>query len=683
MQQIYWLQRLGITISSVTVFWSNYSLAQITPDTTLSNNSNVTRDGNVSIIEGGTQAGSNLFHSFQEFSVPTGDTAFFNNATNVQNIISRVTGGSVSNIDGLIRANSTANLFLINPNGVIFGQNARLDIGGSFVGSTANSLKFADGFDFSATAPQTTPLLTINVPIGLQFGENPGNIRVQGIGGRASSEEGLGLRVLSGKTLALVGGNVTIEGAFLNAPGGRIELGSVTGINQVNLNQTNQGWTLNYQNASNFRNIQIFRSFVNITPEEDSNIQSQQESSAISFRGSQLNLETSVIRANTFTSAPGGNVSINVQRLIMKGGASIVTQVFDTGSGGDLTINALDSVELIGTPVEFPIDTILSTQTSGAGKAGSVTINTPVLVLKNGATISATTFGVGKAGNLIINTRELLVEDRAGVFVRSQGTGNAGNLTLDASIVRLDNGTLTADTRSVNTDPNQPQAAINLRVKDLILLRRHSNITANATGENVIGGDVNIDTKFLAAAENSDITATSDDFRGGRVRIKAIGIFGTQSRNERTSESDITARGKTPELSGTIELNTPDVDPSRGLVELPVNLVDASQQIAQGCTPRRGQSNSFVVTGRTGMPLSPSEPLRQRAVITQWVTLDEGIDTQLKPTRLPEKQKPIVEAQGWVVDKRGDVHLVAQVPNELRIQNSLSPTKRKECQREL
>nr|ADO19311.1 hypothetical protein Nfla_9703 [Nostoc flagelliforme str. Sunitezuoqi] len=170
-----------------------------------------------------------------------------------------------------------------------------------------------------------------------------------------------------------------------------------------------------------------------------------------------------------------------------------------------------------------------------------------------------------------------------------------------------------------------------------------------------------------------DGKATSDDFRGGRVRIKAIGILGTQPRNERTSESDIIARGKTPELSGSIELNTPDVDPSRGLVELPVNLVDASQQIAQNCTPRRRQNNSFVVTGRGGMPLSPSEPLRQRAVITQWVTLDEGIenerDAQAKPT-LAANQQPIVEAQGWVVDERGDVQLVAQVANEMRIQES-------------
>ncbi|MDZ8110348.1 MAG: S-layer family protein [Nostoc sp. DedQUE12a] len=866
----YWLQRLGISISSITLFWSNCSLAQITPDTTLPINSNITTEGNTSIIEIGTQAGSNLFHSFQEFSVPTGSTAFFKNPTDVQNIISRVTGGSVSNIDGLIRANGTANLFLINPNGIIFGQNARLDIGGSFVGSTANSLKFANGFEFSATAPQTTPLLTINVPIGLQFRGNVGDIRVQGIGGRASSEEGLGLRVPSGKTLALVGGNVILEGAFLNAPKGRIELGSVTGANLVNLNQTNQGWTLNYQNTSNFRNIQISRSLINITPEEDSSIQSQQETGAISIRASQLDLErASVLRANTFTSSRGGDISINVQRLIMRGGASVVTQVFDTGSGGDLLINASESVELIGTPVGFPIDTVLLTQTYGAGKAGLLTITTPVLLLQdqvlvsaaaekgstgdagdltintgeflirdgaivdngtfgtgkggnltvkankiqvigraadgqrsaigasaqagstgdggdlnintnelliqNGAQVATATFGAGKggnltvkantvqvfgnptvgvrggsflstqatpgstgdagdmtistgkllvqdgaqvatatfgagkggnltikadtvqligrspiggasgifssaessssgtAGNLTINTRELLIQDRAGVFVRSRGIGNAGNLTIDASIVGLNNGTLTADTRSVNTDRNQPQATITLRVKDLILLRRNSNITANAAGENVIGGDVNIDTKFLAAAENSDITATSDDFRGGRVRIKAISIFGTQFRNERTLESDITARGKTPELSGSIELNTPDVDPSRGLVELPVNLVDASQQITQGCTPRRVQSNSFVVTGRGGMPLSPSEPLRQRAVITQWVTLNEEIenerDAQAKPT-LAANQQPIVEAQGWIVDERGDVQLVAQVANEMRIQES-------------
>lgn len=248
-----WDWRLGLAgflvIGGAIVFWNNCALAQITPDGTLgAEGSQVTSPipGGF-LIEGGATRGTNLFHSFQEFSIPTNGIAYFNNALNIQNILTRVTGGFVSNIDGLIAANGTANLFLLNPKGILFSPNASLDIGGSFFVSTARSLVFDNGFEFSALNPQSPPLLTINVPLGLQYGANAGSIQAQGSM----------LQVPNGKTLALVGGDVALDGSILSASNGRIELGSLAGNNLVSLTPTNTGFALSYESVKNFQDIHI------------------------------------------------------------------------------------------------------------------------------------------------------------------------------------------------------------------------------------------------------------------------------------------------------------------------------------------------------------------------------------------------------------------------------------------
>jgi filamentous hemagglutinin family protein len=213
---------------------SDISLAQVTSDGTV--NTQVTQNGNVAEITGGETRGGNLFHSFRDFSVGSGNEAAFLNANDLANIFSRVTGGNISNIDGLIRSNGSANLFLINPAGILFGENARLDVGGSFLGSSASSILFEDG-EFSAVDNLQQPVLTINAPIGLGFRDDPGDITIRGINTESEliAPESL-LRIDSGKNFALLGGNINLDGGKIIAPGGRVELGGLLTTGNILIN---------------------------------------------------------------------------------------------------------------------------------------------------------------------------------------------------------------------------------------------------------------------------------------------------------------------------------------------------------------------------------------------------------------------------------------------------------------
>ncbi|MEW6499375.1 MAG: filamentous hemagglutinin N-terminal domain-containing protein, partial [Cyanobacteriota bacterium] len=216
-------------------------LAQIVPDNTLGAEGSVVTS-NVNIngipsdrIDGGAPRDANLFHSFSQFNVGEGRGAYFTPPTGILNILTRVTGANRSDILGRLGVLGDANLFLINPNGIVFGPNASLDVQGSFLATTADAVKLGDTGLFSASQPATSNLLSVS-PSALWFNA----VAAQPIVNRSqapspiyqpnSDDSPPGLQVEPGRTLALVGGDVLLEGGRLTAAGGRIELGSVTGV---------------------------------------------------------------------------------------------------------------------------------------------------------------------------------------------------------------------------------------------------------------------------------------------------------------------------------------------------------------------------------------------------------------------------------------------------------------------
>ena len=325
-----------------------------------------------------------------------------------------------------------------------------MNIGGSFLGSTADSILFSDGVEYSATNNQAQSTLTINAPIGLSFRDNPGTIT-----NRSFNEENFsGLEVAADETLALIGGDISVEQfGFISTNGGRIELGSVAENNTVSLTEVEKGWDIGYEGVENFQDINLSgRAIVYSLGENAGDIQVQGRNISL-IEGSEILIDNESGQASNLdivasdsvkleqtaldaiptlianfvlndATGEGSKLTVATDKLEIKGG-QIGSLALGSGKGVDLEVKASE-IELETN--EVPALIFVQVDAGSIGDGGNLTIETEKLTLNNGAQINVSTFGAGNAGNLLVNATESV--ELNGTFLDSEDPNAPSGITL-------------------------------------------------------------------------------------------------------------------------------------------------------------------------------------------------------------------------------------------------------------
>ena len=468
-----WLVLLeGIFVAVVS---PSFAQSNIVPDATLGVESSkvITNVNDLSRQEiiGGASREINLFHSFQEFNINEGSAVFFNNPAGIENILGRVTGNNPSNILGTLGVLGAANLFLLNPNGIIFGENASLNINGSFVATSANAIQFGEQGFFSVDDSNSPPLLTIN-PSAFFFN--------QMAAGAIQNQSTSGLTVAEGSSLLLLGGDVDINGGRLNALGGQVEIGGLKDSGTVGLNIDGNSFNLSFP-------TQVIRGDVS------------------------LSNQALVTVAND----GGGSIAINANNLNLSGNSNLVAGI-RAGLGsfnaqaGDIDLNATEAINI--SQGSFIENRVLE---NARGDAGNINVNAKSLNLREGGFVSASIEGQGNAGNINFNIDNNLNIDAAksgqiksGIYsdVLARAVGNGGEINLTVGSLTLSNeARLNTNTRGQGNAGN-----IIIDAQDFIAMDNSyilSNVENNAVGN---GGEINLTADSLNLSNQTRVNSSTE-----------------------------------------------------------------------------------------------------------------------------------------------------------------------------